>query len=368
MPETYATCFLLFAGALWSFLSWVHDRRAWRLWLAVALYTFLVVNRAPTITLSVCFIACILHNDGARREMTVRPVRKALLVIAIAVGCVTIVVGGLWMRDVPGSVYNYLDQSYASLPDFPPGNVLVSDKVERLWWLLSVRQYDYMFHPTVRTVRGQAYWLLVELGLFRKFLMLAGLAIIALGGVVLWKRNRSVAVFVFLMLPATIIPVLMIRVVSHTTLLPNLLFALAWLLALGLTRLMRVHRSAAWQAIVVTAVCFVVWWTAEASFLFKEVEGDATQLVRSIDLESLPLNATLLTYDVIPLVYTQAVNGIRPDIEIWVDHGRLNRAFVESAPGRVFTTSPVPAELRSAPYGMSAVKELLLPEDSMVGD
>lgn len=367
-PETYATCFLLLAGAIWSFLSWVHERRAWRLWLAVLLYTFLVVNRAPTITLSVCFIVCIFHNGHARREMSVRPMRKALLVVAIAAICVAIVVGGLWMRDVPGTAYNYLDQSYASLPEFPPGNELAADKVERLWWLLSAKQYDYMFHPTVRTVWAQGHWLLVELGLLRKSLMLAGLAIIALGGAALWKSNRSVAIFVFLMIPATIVPILMIRVVSHTTLLPNLLFALAWLMAMGLTRLMRIHRSAFWQTIVVSAVCFTAWWTAEASFLIKEESVNATETVRAIDLESLPPNATLLTYDVIPLIYSQAVDGVRPDLRILVDHGRLNRAFVESAPGRVFTTSSVPGGLRVEPYGLSVVKELLLPEAFITDD
>ena len=364
-PETYATCFLLLAGAIWSFLSWIHDRRAWRLWLAVLLYMFLLVNRAPTITLSVCFIGCILYNEQARREMAVRPLRKALLVVAIGASCVLIVVGSLWLRDVPGSAYNYLDQSYASLPEFPPDNVLAADKVERLWWLLSAKQYDYMFHPTLRTVRGQALWLVVELGFLRKHLMLGGLAITLLGGVALWQSNRSVAVFVFLMIPATIMPILMIRVISHTTLLPNLLFALTWLMALGLTRLMRVYRSTAWQTIVVAAVCFVVWWTADASFLLKEVECNATEFIHAIDLDSLPPNATLLTLDVIPLVYTQAVTGVRPDVDILLHHGRLNRAFLESTPGRVFTTRPVPHGLRASPYGTSFVKELLLPEASI---
>ena len=48
--------------------------------------------------------------------------------------------------------------------------------------------------------------------------------------------------------------------------------------------------------------------------------------------------ATLIDFDVVPLVYAQKVKGLRPDVKIVVPHGRLNREFLESAPGPVYMT------------------------------
>ena len=100
----------------------------------------------------------------------------------------------------------------------------------------------------------------------------------------------------------------------------------------------------------------------------KEVENDATVFVRAVDLESLPPDATLMTLDVIPLVYTQAVMGVRPAVDVLLHHGRLNRAFVESVDGRVFTTRPVPPDLRAELFGESLAKEIFIPKPSIVAD
>ncbi len=341
--ETYATCFVLLAGSVWSFLSWLHGGRRWKLWVAVGLFAYLAVNRAPTVLFGAAFAAAIVCDGRARREWGSRTVRKLLLVAGIGLVSLVIMLASLWFRDVPGSGYNYLEQAGPSQPYYPSSNVSAGDRYERLKWLVTARQYDYMFHPSWRTLKGQSIWLMVELGRQHWPLMVISGAMVLLGAHQLWRRSRPVAVLVLMMIPAGVVPILLIRVVSHTTLLPNLLFALTWLLGLGLSRIFVWNGTAAWRVLVVTNVCFAVWWPADASFLQTEPEVDARKHIARVDLEELPPGATLIDFDVVPLVYVQQVRGIRRDVKILVPHGRMNRAYLESLAGPVFTTRPAHA-------------------------
>lgn len=364
-PETYATCVLLLISSTWAFLSWLNDQRSWKLWLAVFLFAFLSVNRAPTVAFSVAFVGVLLTDPGARRVLSKGPLRQVAVAAGVALVPLIIMLASLWMRDVPGSGFNYLDHAYASIPEYPPGNQTISDKIERLWWLVSAKQFDFMFHPTLGTIKAQARWLLYELGWQYWPLMLAAFGVMALGVGSLWRQNRSVCLFVLLMIPAGVTPILLIRVFSHTTLLPNLLLPLAWLFGLGLTRIMRWHRSAAWQAAAVTVVCGGVWLTAEASFLRTQVDFDARDFIRAVDLESFPPDATLLTsFDLVSLIYVQQVDNVRRDIGIWDHGGRMTRAFLEAAPGRVFTTRAVSGEFTRRRLGDRPVWEILWHEDA----
>ncbi len=358
-PETYATCFMLLSGTIWAFLSWLHAPRTWKLWLAVCLFAYLTVNRGPTASYALPFVGVILYHREARRAWAKNTVRKLLLVVAIGVVALVVMLGSLWVRDVPGCGYNYLDQAAPSQPHYPTENVTASDKFERLWWLATARQYDYMFHPTTRTIRGQALWLVTEFGVQYWRLMLTQAAVMLIGAIHLWRCNRTVGLFVVLMLPAGVVPILLIRVVSHTTLLPNLLFALMWLFGVGLTRVLSWHRSPAWKAVVVANIGLAVWWTAETGFLQSEMEFDGRPHVAAIDLDSLPPNALLIDFDVLPLVYMQQVKGVRPDVTIVVPHGRLNRVYLETIETRIFTTErTLPPDLGADLIGDGPVREI----------
>ena len=189
-PEPYATCFALLGGSLWCFFSWLNKRTPWRFWLAMFLLAYVMANRAPTAAFAAAFGAVLLIDARARQAWETARLRKLALLVAIGLVPVAIIVASLWLRDVPENPYNYLDRAWLSLRDYPPDNDTAGDKWSRLWWLVSARQYDYMFHPTWRTVSGQARWLLTELGLLRgPFLWplsVAGLAIIALGAFTLF--------------------------------------------------------------------------------------------------------------------------------------------------------------------------------------
>ncbi len=366
--ETYATCFVLLACSIWSFTGWLHGAQPWKLWLAAALFCYLVVNRAPTVVLAVPFVAAVYAHHRARKFRTHRVWGKLLALAGIGLASLAVTVVSLWVRDVPGSAYNYLDQAGPSQPFYPQNNANFSDKAARFWWLFSARQYEYMFQPSWRALKGQTNWLVTELGAQHWPFMLAGGALTLLGARRLWRRNRPVALLVLLMIPAGVVPIMLIRVVSHTTLLPNVLFALFWLLGLGLTRVIEWHSSALWLATVLTAVCFTVWWTAGASFLRQEVEYDGRAHIKAIDLHALPPDTTLIDFDVVPLVYAQKVNGIRPDVKIVVPHGRMNREFLESAPGPVYTTRPsLPNELHAELVGDGPVWRIRLLDRNSAG-
>jgi hypothetical protein len=350
LPETYGTCFILLAGSILAYLSWVRDGRPWKFWLAAVLFLYLVVNRAPTLTFLLSFVAVAVVNPDVRRRLARRPIRRVFLLGAIGLGSLCVMLGSLWLRDVPGSSYNYLDQSAPSQPDFPAVAETAGDRWERIWWLVSARQYDYMFHPTPRKIAAQWKWLTSELGwryplfspethaVIYPVLGYAALAIVLMGVWHLWKVNRSVAVFAIAMLPAGVIPILLIRVIGNTTLLPNVLFAYAWLFSVGLSRIMQWSRSAVWHGLLIGAVGYAAWLTADPDVLVYNEEYDARPFIREVDLESLPPNATLIAFDVLPLIYVQEVYGVRPDIDILLHYGRLNREYLETLPEPIFTT------------------------------
>lgn len=359
--ETYATCFLLLAGSVWSFLSWLHHPRPWKLWLAAALFTYLAVNRAPTATFGFAFLIAVLAHPKARRYWATRTAPKLALLAALTLVSLATAVVTLWVRDTPDAPYSYLQQAGPSQPFYPQENLSAPDKARRLWWLITARQYDYMFHPSIRTVKGQARWLITEFGSQHCPLLAIMTLVIILGVRAALQTNRVVALFLLAMLPAGILPILLIRVVSHTTLLPNLLFPLLWLFGLGLTRLMTWHRSAVWQGFILTNVGFAIWWTIPSGFLQSEPELDAREHIAAIDLQALPPSAVLIDFDVVPLVYHQRVNGIRPDITILVPHGRLNRTYIESLQRPVFTTqTTLPRDLDADLIGQGPVREIKL--------
>ena len=188
-----------------------------------------------------------------------------------------------------------------------------------------------------------------------------GVGVIGVGVHTLWKQNRSVAVFVLLMIPAAILPILLIRVVSHTAMLPNLLFPLAWLFGIGLTRVMKWRGSAIWQATVVAVICLTVWMTADASFVSRQDRYDGTEFIRRVDLASLPQDATLITsFDAVALIYAQQILALRPDVTILNQNGRLNRRFLESVDGPVFTTESLPHDVEADLVGTDLVREIRL--------
>lgn len=279
----------------------------------------------------------------------------------IAVAPLFITLGTVWVRDVPECEYHYLDQTHPILPYFPRDNSTPADKVERMWWLVSARQYDYMFHPTWRTIEAQANWPLTEFGARHRLLMVLGLGVVAVGAATLWSHNRAVAVFLVLMIPSGIISILLVRVVSHTTILSSVLFAVWWLFGLGFSRILRWHRCAAWNVFIPGCMGFAVWWTADTCSLRKQVECDARDFIEGLNLEALPPNATLLgDFDMVAPRYVQNTKSIRPGIEILFHYGRLDRRFLETNPGRVLTTEHPSPEDRVQLVGSGAVREIRL--------
>ncbi|NOT00780.1 MAG: DUF2723 domain-containing protein [Phycisphaerales bacterium] len=367
LPEVYGTCMMLYAGGVYLFLSWSHDRRSWKFFVAFAMHVFLIANRAPTIGLIAPWTITLLLDSGARREIRKRPVTIPFVLFAITVAAALIVVLGVWFRDVPDSAYNYMDLVNAGEFDYPSGNASVADKWRRLWWLLSARQFDYMFHPTPATIRAQAIWLLSELGIRRFDYVAGGIAFAACAAVVLGvlslaRRNRPAAVFLLLLMAASVVPILLIRVISHTALLPSLLFPLMILFGIGLSRLMALHSSLAWKAAPLLAVGASVWWTADASLLEGKDHYSGEEFVAEVDLPSLPPDAVLLTtFDALALKYTQEVLGVRRDVTLLHAIGRLNRDYLESVDRPVFTTAePLPPGLNADLVGNGTVKQIRL--------
>jgi len=365
VTEVYATCMILLAGSVWAFFSWIDNGRFWKLAVAVFLFFYVASNRAPTVVLGLAFVAAILVDRDARQRLRAIGWRRALLLLILAVIPPAIVLVSVWVRDVPGTPYNYLDLVHPVLPYFPPSNTSLGDKLQRMWWLISARQFDYMFHPTGRTMKGQGIWLMTEFGrrywMFTWPVMLAALAVVVIGGRVLWQRHRTIAVFLIVMVPAAVLPILLIHVISHTALLPTLLFPLALIFGVGLTRVMRWRRSPFWSAAVLAVILLTGWFTQEGTLLANESRYDARAYVKNLDLASLPPNAVLLTtFDALAVIYSQEYLGTRPDIEVLHFHGRLTRSWLEKTDRPVYTTVIPPPDLDADVIGSGLARRVVL--------
>ena len=359
LPETYGACFFLLAVAVFCWFSSLQRGGGWRFWTSVASFTFLGANRAPTIMLALPFVLTAMTSDRARAFLSRNRKRVVAGVIALGITSIAVVLGSLWVRDVPGCPYNYLDQSWPSQGGFPNSNTSWENKAKRLWWLVSARQYDYMFHPTAHTVAGQWVWLKTEFGARYWPVALIVLAVALFGATRLWRRDRTLAVFAFSMIPAALLPILLIRVVSNTTLLPNLLWPYALLFCVGLSDIIRWRRAPLWRGFVTALVVGVALFFRGGDLLPDKSEFDARSFIAEVNLQSLPPDATLLAFDVLPLIYVQQTQNIRPDVKILLYHGRLNADFVAQTPGRVFTTLRYASELPGLDcLGSGAVCEL----------
>jgi len=355
VPEVYATCLIFLAVAVLAFFSWLGDHRFWKLCLAIAAFSYVASNRAPTALFIIAFIAAVLINPRARRVVGQLPLPRVLLLVAIALTPPAIVLISLWLRDVPGNPYNYLDLVYPILPQFPPNNLSAADKLQRLWWLVSAKQFDYMFHPSARTLRGQSVWLLSEFGrrywMFTWPAMIAALALVIVGARAIWTRHPPIAAFLVLAIPAAAAPILLIRVISHTAMLPSLLFPLAILFAAGLSTLMQWHRSTYWSAATLGAIFLTTWFTRDRALPSERDRYDAAPFVNSLNLPALPSDAVLLTsFDALAIIYAQQYLNLRPDIQVLHYHGRLTPEWVRSATRPVFSTVEPPAGLTAKPF------------------
>lgn len=367
VPEVYGTCMMLLAVGTYLFCAWMEDRRPWKFFVALSLHAFLIANRAPMIGLTVAWVIVLALDGDAGRRLSKRPVAIVATVGAVVAAAALVVILGVWFRDVPDNPYNYMDLANAGNLDYPRGNATFADKWDRLWWLLSARQFDYMFHPTRSTIRAQAIWLFGELG-FRRFNYIAGgIALVAtavaiLGGSRLVCRNKPAALFVLLIVPAAGVPILLIRAISHTAFLPALLFPLMLLFALGLSQLMEWRSAIAWKSLPPALTATAVWWTADASLLERKEHYSAEAFISEVDLPSLPDSALLLTtFDALALKYTQEVLGVRPDVTLLHVTGRLNRNYLQTVGRPVFTTADrLPPELDADLVGTGLVRRIHL--------
>ncbi len=359
-PETYATCFMLLMLSLWSFLHWLHAPRLLTFALATLPFMYLIANRGHMLTFALPVVVATAMSPQARRALFSKPFAYVGILCSSAVLAALVLWASLWFRDVPGSAYNYLVQCYTSFPDFPSGNIAASDKWQRILWLVTARQFDYMFHPTWDSAVSQAQWVASEVHLAYWPITLAAFAVFMVGVISLWRTRRIVAVFALLMIPAAIVPMLLIGVRSNTAMIPNLMFPLAWLLAIGLTRLWMWRAADWWHVCLALVIIFCVWFSTQQSLFPIENRYDARPHIARMNLESLPRDAILLTnFDAAPLIYAQQFFGLRRDLTILHESGRLNRPFVLATDRPVTATRGVlPDDLMAEPIRDTPIRRI----------
>jgi hypothetical protein len=124
-------------------------------------------------------------------------------------------------------------------------------------------------------------------------------------------------VFVLLMTAGAVVPILLIRVVSHTAMLPNALAPLAWLFAMGLTRVLSMSGAVMWKAGVLAGIGLCVWVMGGNRLAPVDECFEVGAYLPEYDLNSLPEGAMVLSdaTRMAPLLLKRMVLG-RDDVVI----------------------------------------------------
>lgn len=159
VPEVYVpTLFMMAAGAL---ALQTHERRGGRRSLLLAGLAFgCALATRPPMLFCLPFVAI----GAARSILAVRKERRErvgeMLLFGFAIAAPVAVAGSyLLVRDAPSTPYNYLDTHNGNWEVLPDASEGFAARVERVWWLVSGKQFANKFGNTWKGVRTKLRWL-----------------------------------------------------------------------------------------------------------------------------------------------------------------------------------------------------------------
>ena len=320
IPEVYMPSLALAAGVAAAVLVWDKTGRRWWLTLASLLAGLLAASRPPFVltlpTLAAVYCWMSRRKGVGWRGVALRALPQLLVFAAPIAYCCAYV----WLRDSSVNPYNYIESYRADHPDLLPAADNVSDRIERIVWLVTARQYYDTFVSDIAELAAQTTLVAKRLFVYTIPVSLGAAGLIAAGVIIAWRRWAPVALLITGLAAGALVYSLAYRVHGFAANLLPALLAAAIFAGVGLSKSLAGLTPARWRGaaplLFVAACVWVVWSARDRSGAVYDV--DARRFVAAVDLTLLPERAVVFSEwrTSPPLSYAKLVLANRPDIRI----------------------------------------------------
>lgn len=333
-PEVYMPALAFLVAAAYLVLRYARYGRRRDVYIAAFLFGVALANRPPTLLILPFFVAAWwfaarrwaqprsgTYNDSSSPASHRRRSLKSfgmIVVCAVLPGLYSL--GYLWVRDTPGTPYNYLDKHTAEHHELPLSTDGWSAKVERVVWQATAKQFHYRVGSDWKGVRAKLRWLKVQLVALDALPFTITALIGAFSVVLVFRRCFISGILLCGMGLQSVFFICMFRDVGQAADFMPLLFALAVFGGVTISVLFPMDGDARRKRLAQALMIAIAVLTA-LNVPHRPRYGaslDATAFLKELDLETFPQRSVLFAAwnESLPLLYEQYILETRPDIHI----------------------------------------------------
>ena len=327
-PEVYFLSLTFQAAAAYLLIKYAQLGRRRDLWWAAVCYGVALANRPPLVlmlpfVLAGWWVGWRRHEAPRSREAgTLRPrawmgsLATATLAAALP-GVYSLAY--LYIRDTPETKYNYIEnwnQEHKVLPDADEG---FTAKVERVAWHTSGREFGYAVGDTLIGTLRKLKWVRNEFFLYRTRTFCIVLAIILLGGWLVFRRSPAGGWLLAGMVFSALAFVCLYRMWGQAADLLPMVWACTVAFGVALAPVFK-RGGEPWRnvlAIAALLACLPLLHQYATERIRRNPTHDAEEFLAAMDMETLPANSVIVVSwpEAPPVLYQKRVRSRRDDIE-----------------------------------------------------
>lgn len=325
-PDVYMSFLLMIVAMTWAALCLERGGGLRHALLAAAMLGCILATRNSAVMYlpGIALGAWAITRRRRRAGRTIRFAGAAGIALA-GVLPILIGVGYLWLRDAPGTRYNYLTQWGEGTNEFSPSDFSAGAKWRRLTWLVGAEQYWVRVHMEPAGVWFRWKRALAEADSRQWFMVMTLAAAASYGAATLWRRRvMFVPLMGFVFFGEAVLLSTYVIEEQWTFLLP-ITWALVMLAAGGAERLLRriaaensgIRNARALGCAALVIACACGCWSM--STRWGRTAGPlGDQLARQPRWEALPRDSVIIVHWAYhaPLQYGRLVIGQRPDVHV----------------------------------------------------
>ena len=328
-PEIYGASWLVLIGSVTLLLRYGRLRRRRDLYIAAALYGFLVVNRTSSIMFAPAYLlAWALIEWRSGMAFRAAAMRLGGLTLSFTASGLAVTVATIAL-DHPSTEYNTIElhrEGYVS--EVPAWRTDLGRRLVRFHWLMSGAAFHELVVPDFAHARSKSRWIRRVLFVFETERFAAATAVILLGLVLLARNGLEWALIPLGVIIGNVVFLYLYNVHDQAANLLPLMFAAAMCVGAVLARLFPTggaRREMAW--VVFAFACAGNIYFATQRYNYAKT-FDATDYLAETQLVNFPKDAVILTNTHIgcALLYDRNVVSRRFDVKII--ESNMNRWYV----------------------------------------